>query len=394
MPSPGLPLPELWDVIVGFVSDRADLKSAALVCRVFTSPAQRSLFENIYFDSVMVEPTPDIAVIEAKAARLAETLRTSPHLLPYIHILLICVFPGGKACYETLAGIPWSQLNHLRIFCTPSPEAWVDLQTLVALPSLRFLEMYSTEECFVDVLPHCSSSIEKITLKASRNPNQHALSPSSASQDPIQSPLLVLPVSLPYPRPKIRELRIGFPHPIPEYMGNMFDFSALETIGWGGCAGPHILVEFLRKYGATVQHIELTAGIDGDQWAAFDLSSYLPSVKLISSPYNSISSRLNTMLSRMSSQHRLQRLVLGANRDVSRHEDVKTASDFEEILLSDRFPQLEGVEFVMDGYGWTREYTRYTYPTQRSLVQAHRDLFPRLFEKDLLSVWIGQVKVG
>ncbi|KAK7000159.1 hypothetical protein R3P38DRAFT_1842643 [Favolaschia claudopus] len=268
MAAPGLPLPELWDHIIGFIPPTPTLtptlKHLALVCRTFAHPAQRSLFRSIFIeDGQKIEYERIDLVVDRRAITggvvagyLADLLASSPHLLPFIRELK--VQSAHAQCYHTLSTIPWVNLRSLHfknIFCFPS-AAGSAVEALVSMSSLRRLEIsvYSgtlpdrrTAEWMQRILLSCSPHVEFLVLEGvyldtaelSQGTNEHTASRC---------------------RPRLRELSLTHCQGISGLLLHAFDFTAssLRMVQCSDAYDPDI-VPFMRQIGSCVEHLVVSS---------------------------------------------------------------------------------------------------------------------------------------
>ncbi|KAK6974829.1 hypothetical protein R3P38DRAFT_3378235 [Favolaschia claudopus] len=291
MAAPGLPLPELWDHIIGFIppapSLTPTLKHLALVCRTFAPAAQRSLFRSISIeDGQKIEYERIRLVVDRSAITgavvagyLAKLLASSPHLLPFIRELK--VESKHAECYHILSKIPWAHLRSLHfksIFCIPS-AAGSAVEALVSMASLRRLEISvyggtlpdtQTAEWMQCILLSCSPHVEFLMLEGvyidtaelSQGTTEHTVSRC---------------------RPRLRELSLTNCKGISGLLLHAFDFTAssLRMIQCSGAYDPDI-VPFMRQIGSCVEHL-VVSSLDSEL-EQLDLAVMFPSLTTISAP--------------------------------------------------------------------------------------------------------------
>ncbi|KAK7042050.1 hypothetical protein R3P38DRAFT_2888266 [Favolaschia claudopus] len=372
MPDPSLSVPELWEQIIGFLptsSKCADLKAVALVCRSFTSPAQRGVFHTVSFvtGNRWLNGRQHDELAES-ARRFADIIESSPHILSYVyHLRLHNADPG---CYHALAAIPWSHLRQLYVQYPLPPEAKPDLTRLIGLPSLRELDIRTWGDHPIDILSSCSTSLETLTI-----------APEYQSKPPEAPPRS-------YPRPKILDLKMNGTKPFIGYITDLFDLTSLKTLEWWGLPCPD-LDRFFLEYGQTVETLNLSDLRDA-AWDNLSLS-YFPSVTSICT-LSKITRRHNKILDTLPLDNRVLRLSFYAERRTPNEEIQDIARDLEEVVLT-RLMAVRSVEFTIRSDEFASEAMRSLFPTQRSLVDRHRELFPRLRERKLLSVCIEDLKL-
>ncbi|KAK7060029.1 hypothetical protein R3P38DRAFT_3252239 [Favolaschia claudopus] len=368
MSIPSLSLPELWEVIIGFVDKDTDLKAISLVCQCFTSPAQRGLFHDI-----------DLSVGTSKphAIRLDAILRESPHLIPYIRTLGIS--NGHARCYEILAGISWTNVRRLTLYSPLFPEGNESpehVKRLVRIPSLRSLEFYGSQKSLRYIVSVCSPNIDTLTL--------HCLDPS----DDDESDADALPLS----RPSIRDFSLAWlDSALPDFINDALDFTSLEILRWESHP-PSDLHRFFTEYGSTVRKIDMGITFESEQWASFDIALYFPCLKLITIRHV-ISSHTTSMLKRLPLDNGIEEIEFDWSlREPTSDDDVR---EFETAVLQS-LPALCRVKFVVNPSTWKEPNVQRRFPTRKSLLDDRREVFPRLArEKDggLIEVWFGQIKV-
>ncbi|KAK7020073.1 hypothetical protein R3P38DRAFT_2972747 [Favolaschia claudopus] len=372
MPDPSLSVPELWEQIIGFLptsSKCADLKAVALVCRSFTSPAQRGIFHTVSFVTwnrwLLVRQHDELA---ESARRFADVIESSPHILSYVYHLRL--HNAGPGCYHALAAIPWSHLRQLYVQYPLPPKAKADLTRLIGLPSLRELDIRTWGDHPIDILSLCSTSLEKLSI-----------APEYQGEPPEAPPRPSL-------RPKILELKLNGTTPFIGYITELFDLTSLKTLEWWGTPCPD-LDRFFLEYGQTVETLNLS-DLRDDAWDDMSLSHF-PSVTFICT-LSKITRRHNKVLDTLPLDNRVRRLSFYAERRTPSEEIQDIVRDLEETILT-RFMAVRSVEFTMRSDEFASEAMRSLFPTQRSLVERHRELFPRLWERKLLSVYIEDLKL-
>ncbi|KAJ7823613.1 hypothetical protein B0H14DRAFT_1310087 [Mycena olivaceomarginata] len=126
------PLPqELLDECMSYLNyNSTDLKVCALVCRSWSAAAQRLLF------NVVVVTAPP-----RRYSRIEQTLRTSPHLIQYIHTLVLHRNSDVKInVFEKFCTLPFTHVENISIShsCTvtlPSAIAFATAALLARSPS-------------------------------------------------------------------------------------------------------------------------------------------------------------------------------------------------------------------------------------------------------------------
>ncbi|KAJ7239837.1 hypothetical protein C8J57DRAFT_1245654 [Mycena rebaudengoi] len=154
----GLPVQELWDLIIDEILSKKDLQSCSLVCRAFVARAQFPLFCFIYIWRTTHQHT------VVRAIELASLLATSPHIIPHIRRLTL------GACdpdvLSPLVQIPWTHLESIRVGLRVSSA--VDLHRIPNLVCLRSLRevvfrggQWKTEDT-AKILSHCTQYLARV----------------------------------------------------------------------------------------------------------------------------------------------------------------------------------------------------------------------------------------
>ncbi|KAK6969058.1 fungal-specific transcription factor domain-containing protein [Favolaschia claudopus] len=419
MAAPGLPLPELWDRIIGFIPPTPTLtptlKHLALVCRTFAPAAQRSLFRRIFIeDGQKVEYERIRLVVDRSAITgavvagyLANLLASSPHLLPFVRELK--VESKHAECYRILSEIPWANLRSLHfknIFCFPS-AARSAVEALVSMSSLRKLEIsvYSgtlpnrrTAEWMQWILLSCSSHVEFLvpegvyidTAELSQGTNEHTASRC---------------------RPRLRELSLTNCKGISGLLLHAFDFTAssLRMVQCSDAYDPDI-VPFMRRIGSCVEHL-VVSSLDSEL-EQLDLAVIFPSLTTISAPtppglpqpkrafdpssglavhvYPSASS-FNAMLRSVSPNNKISRVVFqarvnsfGSKSDIYERWFKGPIAEFEEVAAS-QLHALQVVEVQVDAAVTIQRRVRYYEPYDK-VAGSVQNAFPKLHQNGLLAV--------
>ncbi|KAF7355359.1 hypothetical protein MSAN_01452500 [Mycena sanguinolenta] len=150
---------ELLDECLSHLSSHTDFMACALVCRSWSSAAQRLLFRVVYVSS-------------RRYKRLEKTLRTSPHLASNIRTLVLSREEAQlKAqAFTKVCCLPgFTHLTNISIHhrCPISSEVALALQQLFSLPTLRRLALeYRSAEpaAFRALWNHCSPSLRHLHL--------------------------------------------------------------------------------------------------------------------------------------------------------------------------------------------------------------------------------------
>ncbi|KAK6971705.1 hypothetical protein R3P38DRAFT_3495977 [Favolaschia claudopus] len=415
MVAPGLPLPELWDHIIGFIPPTSTmtptLKHLALVCRTFAPAAQRSLFRRIFIeDGQKVEYERIHLVVDRSAITgavvagyLANLLASSPHLLPFVRELK--VESKHAECYHILSEIPWANLHSLHfknIFCFPS-AAGSAVEALVSMSSLRRLEIsvYSgttpytpTAEWMQRILLSCSPHVEFLVLEGvyldtaelSQETNEHTASRC---------------------RPRLRELSLTHCQGISGLLLHAFDFTAssLRMFQCNDAYDPDI-VPFMRQIGSCVEHL-VASCLDSDL-EQLDLTAIFPSLTTISAPtppslpkpicdFSSglhvypLASSFNAMLRSASTNNKISRVVFqarvnsfGSKSDIYERWFKGPIAEFEEVAAS-QLHALQVVEVQVDAAVNVQRRIHHYEPYDK-VAESVRNAFPKLHQNGLLAV--------
>ncbi|KAK6984920.1 hypothetical protein R3P38DRAFT_3102231 [Favolaschia claudopus] len=409
MAAPGLPLPELWDHIIGFIPPVPSftLKYLALVCRTFASAAQRSLFRSISIEDgrrIVIEPEMviDRSAITGPivAGYLADLLASSPHLLPFIRELT--VKSEHTECYHILSEIPWVNLRslHFKDLLRIPSSARGAVETLISMPSLRRLEIstYSgtvpntpTAQWMQWMLSSCSPHLEFLVLEGvymdSAELSQGTTNHTASNR-----------------RPRLCELSLTHCNGISGLLLHAFDFStsSLRMVQCIDTHGPDVVL-FMRQIGSSVEHLVVSSQDRGHANEQLDLAVTFPALTTISSPTplgipseyfffapagaivaNAISpaSTFNTMLRSASADNKIARVVFEAEAGL--FDDCsfwfESIAEFEEIATS-QLHALQVVEVHVDAQQWVHGYESY-----EKIAESIRNAFPKLHQKGLLAV--------
>ncbi|KAK7042031.1 hypothetical protein R3P38DRAFT_3260121 [Favolaschia claudopus] len=305
-------------------------------------------------------------------------MRRSESCRARLSFLHIASAAGVVSCKQTLqhngprtcAAIPWSHLRQLYVQYPLPPKAEPDLTRLIGLPSLRELDIRTWGDHPIDILSLCSTSLEKLSIA----PEYRGKAPEAPPRPSL--------------RPKILELKLNGTTPFIGYITELFDLTSLKTLEWWGTPCPD-LDRFFLEYGQTVETLNLS-DLRDDAWDDMSLSHF-PSVTFICT-LSKITRRHNKILDTLPLDNRVLRLSFYAERRAPSEEIQDIARDLEDTILT-RFMAVRSVEFTMRSDEFASEAMRSLFPTQRSLVDRHRELFHRLGERKLLSVYIEDLEL-
>ncbi|KAJ6555972.1 hypothetical protein B0H19DRAFT_138136 [Mycena capillaripes] len=374
MPAPGLPLQELWEIIIDHLHESpAELKSTSLTCRSFVSPAQSHIFREI---SVPVKHGDSGIKQRIQAKRLHALMNSSPHLIPYVHSLSL-----GTCEPEILiplARIRWSRVHTLSLADMaqdPYDEFVHSIQMLIGLSSLRTLAIRDFERCNAEqlhtILSYCNAGLENITLTFC---------------DIYPAPAF-MPLEPPTPRPRIQKLVLGFSTGALELLNSPacpFDFTALNHLRLTEITGARLDL-FLRQIGPTVERLSVDA-MD-NSLRRIDLG-FLPALVHIDCNGFGYGPVLNTMLGGVPTDNCITTIHLSSRSGVLEWDQWATyMRDFDQVVM-ERLPALREVSLEMHitQNRWEQpDPFEFNHP---GLVRAMEAALPRLHEKGLLSVHI------
>lgn len=157
------PLPqELLDECMSYLNyNSTDLKVCALVCRSWSAAAQRLLF------NVVVVTAPP-----RRYSRIEQTLRTSPHLMQYIHTLVLHRNSDVKInVFEKFCTLPFTHVENISIShsCTVTLPSAIALQRLLCSPVLRRVAIeceFDERGAFSAMWNGCSPTIRHLHLRS------------------------------------------------------------------------------------------------------------------------------------------------------------------------------------------------------------------------------------
>ncbi|KAJ6527143.1 hypothetical protein B0H19DRAFT_1275449 [Mycena capillaripes] len=154
----GLPVQELWDLIIDEMLSKKDLQSCTLVCRTFVARAQFLLFRLIHIWTTTHQYT------VARATKLASLLAASPHLIPHIRGLTVGACDADVL--SPLVQIPWTHLESISFGLRLSSAVdFHRIPNLVCLRSLRevvFRGVQWKTEDIAQILSHCTQYLARL----------------------------------------------------------------------------------------------------------------------------------------------------------------------------------------------------------------------------------------
>ncbi|KAJ7458265.1 hypothetical protein B0H11DRAFT_2286619 [Mycena galericulata] len=186
-----------WDEILDHLHDApADLKSSALVCRAFTSQAQKHLFRSVKVDCERSRPWHSHSSRHYQqsmsATRLTQLLYEAPHLIAHIRDLYI-----GNCGLQTLTAmvqIAWSGLRAIFFVGnqrqdSQEPEILALISNLVSLPTvqkLAFHSMFWESTHLHSVISGCTPGIHSLTFESCFLPTiPYDVPPATATPLPL-----------------------------------------------------------------------------------------------------------------------------------------------------------------------------------------------------------------
>ncbi|KAJ7792678.1 hypothetical protein B0H14DRAFT_163431 [Mycena olivaceomarginata] len=160
---------ELVDEFLSYLDDPTDLRltsanlqACALVCRSWSTTAQRLLFKMVYLYSTH------------RFRRLEKTLRSSLHLVPHIRTPIfdrgLAEHVGFDQAFEKICQFPFTHLESVDLLHLGpiTPKSTIALQQLFSLPTLRRIDLNTASFeplQFPALWARCSSSIRHLQLR-------------------------------------------------------------------------------------------------------------------------------------------------------------------------------------------------------------------------------------
>ncbi|KAF7345806.1 hypothetical protein MVEN_01601700 [Mycena venus] len=138
----GLPIQELWDLIIDEILSKKDLQSCSLVCRAFVMRAQFLLFRLIYIWRTTHQHT------VARAIELASLLTASPHT--------------SSGTFVALLLGPATQTFGLRVSSAVDLHRIPDLVCLGSLREVVFRGWQWKTEDISNILSHCNQHLARV----------------------------------------------------------------------------------------------------------------------------------------------------------------------------------------------------------------------------------------
>ncbi|KAJ7794166.1 hypothetical protein B0H14DRAFT_2924009 [Mycena olivaceomarginata] len=332
-------LPELWEIIIGFLQDdTVDLKSTSLACRsfVFACPVAYIPRNPNYGEEKGVQ-----------ANRLTALMESSPHLIRHVRSLTV------EGCEPEmvipLARIRWSRVDTLELEDITedlSDDCARSIHTLVGLSSLCTLTIRNCchAEQLHTILSHCSAALENVSLRSCE------ISPTPAFR----------PLKSPRPRQRIRKLVLPC---------MSLDLTSLNHLHLTRMTVAR-LDSFLRRICSTVECLS----VDARDYISSSLDlSLLPALVHIDCHGFGNGPVLNTMLGGMPTDNHINTIHLFAPRAV---------------IVMDHLPALREVSLTMyieQHRQEDRDPYEFNHP---GLMQVMVAALPRLHEKGMLSMHI------
>ncbi|KAF7372436.1 hypothetical protein MVEN_00104900 [Mycena venus] len=237
MEASSLAVQEIWDQVLDHLAAHSDLKSCALVCRVFVLSAQALLFHYVrthlagrqMSSCLNGRPFP----LTMSTNRLSDFASQAPHLIDHIRELSIVECDG-----ETLAPIveiSWSRLRAITFeralsremgLLAADADAVVLVSALVALPTLREISFSSF---------YCGSELLTILAKCGAQVCSLKFDHSDISDTALTHAHAPLPSDPRYPRPRITSLGMSVAGAIPDVIHSAtspLDLSHLNHISF------------------------------------------------------------------------------------------------------------------------------------------------------------------
>ncbi|KAF7352749.1 hypothetical protein MVEN_01241200 [Mycena venus] len=173
---------ELVNECLSYLTQPADLKAFALVCRSWSYAAQRALFREV----VLLSATYPTRLCN----RLAETLRSASHLVQYIRTLRLHRREVETGVFQKICNVSFTHLENVSVCddrMTRRPA--VALQRLFALPTLRSVKLqcqFSDPVDFIQLWNDCSPAIRHLDLRC-WNSSYDSFQPNSSAHIALDS---------------------------------------------------------------------------------------------------------------------------------------------------------------------------------------------------------------
>ncbi|KAF7354379.1 hypothetical protein MVEN_01126600 [Mycena venus] len=344
----GLPIQELWDLIIDEILSKKDLRSCSIVCRAFVARAQFSLFRLICIWRTTHQHT------VARAIELTSLLAASPHLIPHIRSLILGACDAGVL--SPLVQIPWTHLESISFGLRVSSAVdFHRIHNLVYLRSLREVVFrgwqWKTED-IAKILSHCTQHLAHVEFFEC---GRAAVGFPLVSQ--CRTPMIrhlyfkdsAMPSSL-----------INYPLP--------WDLSALTHVR--GSQSMYGLNSFLLKVRSTIESLHLD-GID-HSIESLDLSSF-PLLKYLTS--DSMGRSFATMLASLPPNNTIDTICIRWSGQIP-----QLVTEFQKTFISLKLPVIRRVEVEVAP---ETSYFRYNATELRKRFQ--RDL-SQIHKRGLLSV--------
>ncbi|KAJ7662584.1 hypothetical protein DFH06DRAFT_1190390 [Mycena polygramma] len=279
---------ELLDQCISFLREfPSDLKTCALVSRLWVNGAQALLFQKIFIGS------------SDTWLKLQGTLQISPHLTRHIQSLIVRAILFSDDAFSAVCNFAFTNLRQLYVYgMSPShpPPSILPLQELLSRPTLSHIILHfetAITRSFFPLWERCSRSLRHLELYSSPGSPSHYLSRTDRSLPPI-------------PLESLRIMTMGRVGDIGDWLSNPlgpFDLSNLRVLSIVNC--PEDLWRALPPIFRSITALELTAQESG---APFDLST-LPNLEILRiESFSAAATRM--VVNSLSTANHIRRLLL------------------------------------------------------------------------------------
>ncbi|KAJ7934108.1 hypothetical protein B0H13DRAFT_2650252 [Mycena leptocephala] len=326
--------PELIAQIVGFLHDSSQaLKSCALLCRVFTHPAQSLLFHSI--TTWTPEDTITTHISETEGAyRLRKTLASSPHLRPMVRHVGVPLDEGflTEIAKMGITGLQEISFNlPIASIETASSRALALARSLLRLPCIRKVGLggaVSSMEALQVFFQGCTPTLRVLTLHCvtidGAVPGPPALEPLTSAGE-----IKLTELQLAFAPPEIIDWLISPP--------SRFDFSSLTRLhNFGPMTSA--LSHILHSAQSSIEDLVLLR-TNGN----LDISRF-PNLRELSLVFDADNSE--SELSRLPACISLRKITLRGTGFTKANEDAIKRVDA--LLAAFHTPRLERVRIVVD----------------------------------------------
>ncbi|KAJ6601728.1 hypothetical protein DFH09DRAFT_499774 [Mycena vulgaris] len=369
-----LPVQELWDHIIRFLTDsRKDLLACSATCCSFTPAAQSHLFRDI----ALIPPPIDDDVDDwaglpkydevATCRRLCNILLESPHLIPYIRRIEVSL---TVELLTPIIGIPLSNLRE--VYLRNPSFAGIDAtlpplaQQLVGLPSVERVQIWTPPQAlafFTTVFASRSVQLRSLRFFC-------VVFSGGCTCDPAP----IQPVAQ---RSPITELRLDTSLQFGDWFvqpGCPFDFSGLTDVYLHESIGPNLCL-ILHAARSTIQRLRVARA----DITKLDLSAF-PALKKLGIYMGDPEVDLKAVersLARLNDQNYIHTIALEFVEFDDTDETNAAFHSFDAALAARTMPSLQTVEVSFAG-------TKEERPPNEAAVL--RSCFPLIEAKGILDV--------